>query len=63
MKGKERAIETVQSEEFPDYVRQGVQAIEALRRVMALCDHWDVITKGESPTTKQIRQAIRGEVT
>jgi hypothetical protein len=27
--------------------------------ILALCDEWDKMTKGESPTTKTIRMAIR----
>jgi hypothetical protein len=35
--------------------------IGAVRRVMKLCDEWDALSKGETPTTKQIRAAVRGE--
>lgn len=29
-----------------------------IERVLALCDHWDSLSKGETPTTRQIREAI-----
>ena len=39
---------------------QAAEAGAALDRVEALCARWDVVTKGESPTTKAIRRAVRG---
>jgi hypothetical protein len=34
---------------------------QAVMRVLAVCDEWDLLTKGESPTTARIRRAIFGE--
>ena len=28
-------------------------------RVRALCDEWDVLSKGETPTTRRIREVLR----
>lgn len=33
----------------------------AIKRVLDLCDFWDGLTKTESPTTKQIREALGPE--
>jgi len=30
----------------------------AIARVLDLCDKWDELSKGESPTTQQLREAI-----
>lgn len=32
----------------------------ALDRVEALCARWDRVSRGESPTTRAIRRAVRG---
>lgn len=32
----------------------------AVERVLALCARWDAVSKGESSTTRQIRNAIAG---
>lgn len=42
-----------------DEVLVGVYG-EALQRVLGLLDAWDRLSKGESPTTAQIRAAIAG---
>ena len=39
------------------------EAVAAIGRVEALCDQWDVYSKGESPTTRQIREAMRPQTT
>lgn len=31
----------------------------AIARVLALCDEWDGLSKGETPTTRRIRDALR----
>lgn len=36
------------------------RANAANERVEKLCDEWDGWTKGESPTTKRIREELRG---
>lgn len=32
----------------------------ALCRVLSLCEKWDAMSKGETSTTRQIREAVRG---
>lgn len=31
----------------------------ALDRVLALCDEWDALSKGETTTTRRIREALQ----
>lgn len=42
------------------WVRQTHQAEQQLQAVMALCDRWDALSKGETATTQQIRAAAQG---
>lgn len=43
-------------------LRQRIADAEAaIARVIALCDHWDEMTKGASPSSRVIRAAIRGD--
>lgn len=35
-----------------------VSLFASINRVRAVCDEWDGLSKGESPTTARIRQAI-----
>ena len=35
--------------------------LAGIERVEALCAYWDTLTRTESPTTKQIREALNGE--
>lgn len=43
------------------WVSKADEAGMAVHRVEQLCDRWDRTSKGEYATTRQIRQAIRGE--
>lgn len=38
----------------------GDEALAAVERVERLCKEWDLWTKGESPTTKRIRETMYG---
>lgn len=35
------------------------EAIRGVVKVLALCDEWDALSKGETPTTRKIREALR----
>lgn len=51
------AVRTAQRDRLRDEITPALRA--RLGRVRALCDEWDVLSKGETPTTRQIREALR----
>lgn len=63
-----RALEDLAAE-APGPIRTHIEQhdarvqLAAVAGVLALCDEWDQLSKGETPTTARIRAAINGRQT
>lgn len=61
MSAEEHEVVVARRRDVRALVLHHADLADAVDRVLALCDEWDALSRGESPTTAAIRRAIGGE--